>query len=197
MVRPRARHGGRPARAAGRTVPDAALARRRARAAGRRSSSRTTTARWPSASPTNSPISRGRCAHAFLEREALGVDEAVRMADAEPKGVVVLSDTGDTVFGGSAGDSNLLLEAMLRLKIRGPALIPMIAPRRRRAAVRGRAKARRVTLPVGGETATALLPAARGHRHGPAARRGPVSRSRATSTARSTWAARRCSRSAP
>ena len=33
-------------------------------------------------------------------------------------GVVVLSDTGDTVFGGAAGDSNLILEAMLRLGIK-------------------------------------------------------------------------------
>ena len=36
-------------------------------------------------------------------------------------GVVVLSDTGDTVFGGAAGDSNLILEAMLRLRHQGHA----------------------------------------------------------------------------
>lgn len=94
--------------------------------------------------------------HAFMEREALDVDEAVRIADAEPKGVVVLSDTGDTVFGGSAGDSNILLEAMLRLGIRGPALIPMIAP-----GVVARlfeaGEGARVTLPIGGETATAFF----------------------------------------
>ena len=30
----------------------------------------------------------------------------------------MLSDTGDTVFGGAAGDSNLILEAMLRLEIK-------------------------------------------------------------------------------
>lgn len=90
---------------------------------------------------------------AFMEREAIAIDDAVRMADAEPRGVVVLSDTGDTVFGGSAGDSNLLLEAMLRLKIRGPALIPMIAP-----SVVARlweaGEGATVTLPVGGETAS-------------------------------------------
>ncbi len=56
------------------------------------------------------------------------IDEAVRMADAAERGVVVLSDTGDTVFGGAAGDSNLILEAMLRLGIASPALVPMIAP---------------------------------------------------------------------
>ena len=50
----------------------------------------------------------------FQVREAVSIDEAVRMADEAPSGVVVLSDTGDTVFGGSAGDSNLILESMLR-----------------------------------------------------------------------------------
>lgn len=90
---------------------------------------------------------------AFLQREALAVDEAVRMADAEPKGVVVLSDTGDTVFGGSAGDSNLILEAMLRLGIAGPALIPMIAPKVV-ARLWEAGEGATVTLPVGGETAT-------------------------------------------
>ena len=46
----------------------------------------------------------------FQVREAVSIDDAVRMADAEPKGIVVISDTGDTVFGGAAGDSNLILE---------------------------------------------------------------------------------------
>ncbi len=34
------------------------------------------------------------------------------------KGVVMLSDTGDTVFGGAAGDSNIILESILRLGIK-------------------------------------------------------------------------------
>ena len=50
------------------------------------------------------------------------------MADAAERGVVVLSDTGDTVFGGAAGDSNLILEAMLRLGIKSRALVPLISP---------------------------------------------------------------------
>jgi microcystin degradation protein MlrC len=65
---------------------------------------------------------------AFQVKEAIGVDTAVRMADAAARGVVVLSDTGDTVFGGAAGDSNLILESILRLGIRGRALVPMIDP---------------------------------------------------------------------
>jgi microcystin degradation protein MlrC len=90
---------------------------------------------------------------AFQVREAISIDDAVRQADVEPKGVVVLSDTGDTVFGGSAGDSNLILEAMLRLKIRGPALVPMIAPAVVARLVEA-GEGARVTVPMGGETAT-------------------------------------------
>jgi microcystin degradation protein MlrC len=93
---------------------------------------------------------------AFMAREAVGVDEAVGMADAEPRGVVVLSDTGDTVFGGAAGDSNLILEAMLRLKIKGPALVPMIAPKAV-ARLTEAGEGARVTLPLGGEFATVFF----------------------------------------
>jgi microcystin degradation protein MlrC len=82
----------------------------------------------------------------FQRREAIPADEAVRRADAAPRGVVVLSDTGDTVFGGAAGDSNVLLEAMLRLGIGGPALVPLISP----ASV--------ATLAAAGEGATVALP---------------------------------------
>lgn len=89
----------------------------------------------------------------FQEREAVPVDEAVLRADAAANGVVVISDTGDTVFGGAAGDSNVILEAMLRLGIRGPALLPMISPtaaRRLHEAGEGAT----VTLPLGGDAAT-------------------------------------------
>jgi microcystin degradation protein MlrC len=64
----------------------------------------------------------------FMRKDAVPVDEAVRMADAADRGVVVLSDTGDTVFGGAAGDSNLILESILRLGIAGRALVPLIEP---------------------------------------------------------------------
>lgn len=89
----------------------------------------------------------------FQEREAISVEEAVLKADAAEKGLVILSDTGDTVFGGAAGDSNLILEAMLRLKIKGPALVPLISPR---AATQLHAAGvgATVTLPLGGDAAT-------------------------------------------
>lgn len=89
----------------------------------------------------------------FQVKDALPIDEAILKADAYEKGVVVLSDTGDTVFGGAAGDSNLILEAMLRLKIKGPALVPMIsvpAVEKLHAAGEGAT----VTLELGGHVAT-------------------------------------------
>lgn len=88
----------------------------------------------------------------FQVKEALAVDEAILAADAEEKGVVVLSDTGDTVFGGAAGDSNIILEAMLRLGIKGRALIPMISPAVVATLVAA-GEGARVTLPLGGDSA--------------------------------------------
>jgi microcystin degradation protein MlrC len=91
----------------------------------------------------------------FMVREAVPVDEAVRMADAAP-GLVVLSDTGDTVFGGAPGDSNLILESILRQGIAGRALIPLISPATaRRLAEAG--EGAEVTLPVGGDQAPAFF----------------------------------------
>lgn len=93
----------------------------------------------------------------FQLREAVPVDEAVRAADREPRGLVLLSDTGDTVFGGAAGDSTLLLESMLRLGIAGPALVPLISP----AAVERLAAAGEgatVTLALGGEQSGFFAP---------------------------------------
>jgi microcystin degradation protein MlrC len=89
----------------------------------------------------------------FQKKDAVPIDTAVRMADEAPKGVVVLSDTGDTVFGGSSGDSNLILEAILRLGIKSTALIPLIEPVTAiRLADAGEGAV--VTLPVGGHSAT-------------------------------------------
>lgn len=92
----------------------------------------------------------------FQVREAVSIDDAVRLADAEPKGIVVLSDTGDTVFGGSAGDSNLILEAMLRLKIQSKALVPLISPGAAKTLSEA-GEGAEVTLLLGGDAATAFF----------------------------------------
>lgn len=92
----------------------------------------------------------------FLVRESLSVDEAVLKADRADKGVVVLSDTGDTVFGGAAGDSNLILESMLRQKITGPALVPFISPAlAHKLAAAGEGAT--LTVEVGGDAAPAFF----------------------------------------
>ena len=85
----------------------------------------------------------------FMRKEAVAIDDAVLMADRAEKGLVVLSDTGDTVFGGTAGDSNLILEAILRLGITSRALIPLIAPQTVALLVAA-GEGAEVTVPIGG-----------------------------------------------
>lgn len=92
----------------------------------------------------------------FQVKDAVPVDEAVRMADAAEAGIVVLSDTGDTVFGGAAGDSNLILEAILRLGIKGKALIPMISPQAVAMLIEA-GEGAQVTLPLGGSAASGFF----------------------------------------
>ena len=86
---------------------------------------------------------------AFMVKEAVAIDEAVRMADRAEKGLIVLSDTGDTVFGGTAGDSNLILEAILRLGIKSRALIPLISAQTVALLVAA-GEGADVTVPMGG-----------------------------------------------
>lgn len=85
----------------------------------------------------------------FMVRDAVDIDEGVRLADAAERGVVVLSDTGDTVFGGAAGDSNLILEAILRLGIKSRALLPLVEPQTVARLVQA-GEGAEVTLSVGG-----------------------------------------------
>lgn len=95
--------------------------------------------------------------HEFQETESRPVDQAVADADATETGMVILSDTGDSVLGGSGGDSTVLLEAILRLGIRNRALIPMIdsASAVRLAAAGVGAT---VTLELGGRSAPFFTP---------------------------------------
>jgi len=93
----------------------------------------------------------------FMQKEAVNIDDAVRKADAAERGVVVLSDTGDTVFGGTAGDSNLVLEAILRLGVKSRALIPLISHKTvARLAAAG--EGAMVTLPIGGDSTAFFTP---------------------------------------
>jgi microcystin degradation protein MlrC len=52
--------------------------------------------------------------------------EAVRRAVAAPAGLVILSDTGDSVFGGAPGDSTVILAELIRQQVPQTALVPMV-----------------------------------------------------------------------
>ena len=47
---------------------------------------------------------------------------------AAERGLVILSDTGDSVFGGATGDSTTILAEMLRQNINQPALLTLVDP---------------------------------------------------------------------
>ncbi|CAN5344433.1 M81 family metallopeptidase [soil metagenome] len=93
----------------------------------------------------------------FMNKDAVSVDEAVRMADRARKGVVVISDTGDTVFGGTAGDSNLILESILRQGIKSRALVPLIEPGTVALLVAA-GEGAEVTVPMGGSSTPFFTP---------------------------------------
>lgn len=93
----------------------------------------------------------------FQTKESVSADEAVMRAAAARDGVVVISDTGDSIFGGSAGDSTVILESVLRIGAGVSALIPMVdrgAVARLRAAGEGAT----VTVEVGGCTTAFFAP---------------------------------------
>jgi len=74
----------------------------------------------------------------FMVQDSVSVQEAVARADAAPRGIVVLSDTGDSMAGGSAGDSNTILAEMIAQQVKGTALVPLVdEPAARQAAELG------------------------------------------------------------
>jgi microcystin degradation protein MlrC len=87
---------------------------------------------------------------AFWVLESVEPEEAVRRGVNAKKGLVVLSDTGDSVFGGAPGDSTCLLTEMLRQKITCTALLPILDPEVVGAAVKA-GKGSVITVEVGGK----------------------------------------------
>lgn len=63
---------------------------------------------------------------AFWKMDSITPEAAIKRALAAEKGLVILSDTGDSVFGGASGDSTVILAEMLRQQISQPALLPMV-----------------------------------------------------------------------
>lgn len=64
----------------------------------------------------------------FMELENVDVDAAIRHADETNLATVLLSDTGDSVLGGSTGDSTVILGALLANPPTRRALVPMTDP---------------------------------------------------------------------
>jgi microcystin degradation protein MlrC len=63
---------------------------------------------------------------ALWKMDSIPPDQAVRRAVQAEKGLVVLSDTGDTIWGGAVGDSTCILSEMLRQRIPATALVPIL-----------------------------------------------------------------------
>lgn len=66
--------------------------------------------------------------HEFMLQENLAATDAIAFADDPLRGIVLLSDTGDSVLGGSTGDSTVILRALLENPPRHRALVPITDP---------------------------------------------------------------------
>ena len=83
----------------------------------------------------------------YCRLDSVSPQEAVRRAEEADNGLVILSDTGDSVFGGATGDSTTILAELLRQQVSSLALVPMVDPLTVTAAV---------AAGVGGELTTTI-----------------------------------------
>ncbi len=86
----------------------------------------------------------------FWRSERVAPADAVRQADGAERGLIILSDTGDSVYGGAPGDSTCILRAMLDEKIASVALVPMVDPEALAAAISAGVGAE-ITVDLGGK----------------------------------------------
>lgn len=91
----------------------------------------------------------------FWEYESIPIADAVQRAVAAPRGLVILSDTGDSVFGGAPGDSTQILRELLRQEVNQPTLLPIVDREAVAAAIQAGA-GNHVTLALGGKLAPAF-----------------------------------------
>lgn len=86
----------------------------------------------------------------FWQSERVAISDAVRQADEAPEGLVILSDTGDSVYGGAPGDSTVILAEMLKQNIKSTAFVPVIDAEATQKAIQvGVGKT--ITLNIGGK----------------------------------------------
>ena len=87
---------------------------------------------------------------AFCRLDSISPEAAVRRAEEAERGLVVLSDTGDSIWGGATGDSTTILAEMIRQEITQMALVPLIDPAAVEAAIAAGVGAT-LTVTVGGK----------------------------------------------
>ena len=86
----------------------------------------------------------------FWLSERVSPEAAVREAAEATAGLVILSDTGDAVYGGAPGDSTCLLKEMVRQRLSCPALVPMVDPQALATVIEA-GLGSQITLRVGGK----------------------------------------------
>jgi microcystin degradation protein MlrC len=86
----------------------------------------------------------------FWVSERVAPAEAVRQAAAADRGLIILSDTGDAVYGGAPGDSTCILKALLEQQVSCPAYLPMIDSEALETALAAGAGAE-ITVDLGGK----------------------------------------------
>jgi microcystin degradation protein MlrC len=86
----------------------------------------------------------------FWRSERVAPAEAVRQADAAERGLIILSDTGDSVYGGAPGDSTCILGALLGQHITSLAFVPMVDPEALHTAIAAGVGAS-ITVDLGGK----------------------------------------------
>jgi len=91
----------------------------------------------------------------FWVYESIPVAEAVHQAIAAVRGLVLLSDTGDSVFGGAPGDSTHLLRELLQQGVNQTALVPMVDAETVQQAINAGVGST-ITVQLGGKLATAF-----------------------------------------
>lgn len=64
----------------------------------------------------------------FWKSERVAPAEAVRQAVAAERGLIILSDTGDSVYGGAPGESTWILRELLEQAVSCVALVPLVDP---------------------------------------------------------------------
>jgi len=93
----------------------------------------------------------------FMVLENMTVTDAIAFADDPKPGKILLSDTGDSVLGGSPGDSTVILEALLAREMQHNSLVPITDPVAARQLVSSQI-GEMVTLNLGGWSNTFYSP---------------------------------------